>query len=67
MPTSKSLRCVAAAALLAVACAPPQPPPDPYAPVATPWDDVPTAALCNPQDPGQNCLEPTQQGFALQT
>ncbi len=59
MRPSTPLRCAAVAALLAVACVPPQPPPDPYAPVTTPWDDVPTAALCNPQDPGQNCLEPT--------
>ena len=47
MRPTNPFRCAALAALFAVACVAPQPPPDPYAPVTTPWDDVPTAAICS--------------------
>lgn len=43
------------ALVLAASCAPTE---DPYAPVTTEWDDVATALKCNPDDPGQSCLEP---------
>ncbi|MEN9799483.1 MAG: hypothetical protein RL653_3180 [Pseudomonadota bacterium] len=53
-------RLLAVPVLLAFAACGNQEPtaPDPYVPVQTEWDDVGTAPRCNPDDRGQNCLEP---------